>query len=81
MKSTLAVSITLTALLAVPATAQMMLGGAGMGGGRRTMVNLVLANRLPDPGQARSADDRTTHAHDAGTAAPAGQASAPRVPR
>ena len=47
MKSTFAVGITLIALLALPAPAQMMHGGGDMGGGRRTMVNLVSPTDSP----------------------------------
>ena len=79
MKGTFAVGVTLTALLAVAATAQMMHGGAGMGGGRRTMINLVSPADSPTQvrrgvlmvGQYMSMMQTP--------AAPGGQASAPRV--
>jgi hypothetical protein len=41
MKSPLAVGLTVTVFLALPAPAQMVDGYGDMGGGRRTMVNLV----------------------------------------
>jgi hypothetical protein len=79
MKSTFAMGIALAALLTVPAAAQMMHGGADMGGGRRTMINLVSPADSPTQvrrgvlmiGQYMSMMQTP--------AAPGGQASAPRV--
>ena len=79
MKSTFVMGVAFAALLTVPAAAQMMHGGAGMGGGRRTMINLVSpADSLIQVrrgvlmiGQRMSMMQTP--------AAPTGQASAPRV--
>lgn len=78
MKSTLAVGIALVGLLVLPAPAQMMGGGGDMGGGRRTIVNLVSPTDSAIQVR-RGVLMIGQHVSMMQTPAPAGQASPSRV--